>query len=99
MISRLMCSIFFSLLAFSVTAEGEKKTVESVVDVSIIGSSELPSVSFNLPWRLPSVEKREEQSPSVDIPNLLDPIEPEKHKQLVHFSKYLEMDLPAFKAR
>lgn len=77
----------------------DNESAKSVVDVSIIGNSELPKVSFNLPWRLPSVEKREDQSPSVDIQNMLDPIEPVRHKQLVHFSRYLEVDLPSFRTR
>ena len=81
------------------TVSSPKKSVESVVDVSIIGSTELPRVEFDLPWRLPSIQKREDQKPNTEIPWLLEPLDPERHRKLVYFKRYLELDLPEFKAR
>jgi len=86
----LMCALSF------VNAQESDRAVESVGEVSIIGNTELPNVTFNLPWRLPSVEKREEQSPPREIPGMLTPIEPKRHRQQVHFSRYLEVEMPQF---
>lgn len=92
--------VLFSLATGTHANEKSDKNSEpSVVDVSIIGNSELPRLNFNLPWRLPTVENRTEQSPSIEIRYIYAPIEPEKHRQLVHFERYLEVDLPSFRTR
>lgn len=91
------CSLLVCGLS-SANAEETPQIVESVGDVSIIGNTELPNVTFNLPWRLPSIEKREEQSPPREIPGMLTPIEPKRHQQQVHFSRYLEVEMPNFNA-
>jgi len=73
--------------------------IQTMKEISIIGNTELPSTSFDLSWRLPSVEKREEQSPLKDVPGLVRSIEPFRYKQQIHFSKYLEIDTFHFNAR
>lgn len=78
--------------------EGNEEA-DKVLELSIIGNNELPRVSFNLPWKLPSVENREDQSPTNELTGILAPIEPEQHKKRVHFSRYLELDIPEFRAR
>lgn len=67
---------------------------KGVSEISIIGNTELPNVSFNLPWRLPSVANREDQSPIRELKNMLVPIEPRQHRKKVFFSQHLELDLP-----
>ncbi len=95
--------IFTLFQAWYVNAEnGSKKNaqaVETVGEVSIIGNTELPNVTFNLPWRLPTVENREEQSPVKELPNMLTPIEPLRHQQQVYFSRYLQLDVVEFSKR
>jgi len=91
-----ICAVCF--VSF-VHAEDSKNTVETLAEVSIIGSSELPNVSFDLPWRLPSIEKRGEQSPPKKLPNILQQIEPNRHKQKIHFSRFLKVDAPHFNSR
>ena len=66
----------------------------TVAEISIIGNTELPNVSFNLPWRLPSVANRAEQSPIKFLDNMLVPIEPKRHRKMVFFSEHLELDVP-----
>jgi len=66
----------------------------TVAEVSIIGNTELPNVTFNLPWRLPSVANRAEQSPIKFLENMLVPIEPKRHRKMVFFSEHLELDVP-----
>jgi len=94
---------FFNICALSfvdfVNAEEARNSVETLAEVSIIGSSELPNVNFDLPWRLPSIEKRGEQSPPKELPNVLQQVEPHRHKQKIHFSRFLEVDAPHFKSR
>ncbi len=73
--------------------------IETVGEVSIIGNTELPNVSFNLPWQLPSVQNREEQSPPTELPGMFSPIEPRRHQQQVFFQRYLELDVSGFSKR
>ena len=77
----------------------EKKGVQTMKEISIIGNEELPNTNFDLPWRLPSVETRDEESPLKKFPGLLRSIEPHRYKQQIHFSKYLEVDSSHFNAR
>lgn len=92
----LICLLFIhSALAY---AEG-LTDIQTMKEVSIIGNNELPSTEFDLPWRLPSVNKREDQSPLKDVPGLLRPIEPSRYQQQIYFSKYLEIDTTHFNAR
>jgi len=84
--------------AFVLAAENENR-VETVGEVSIIGNTELPNVTFNLPWRLPSIENREEQSPPKELPGMLAPIEPKRHQQQVYFHRFLELDVSGFSKR
>jgi len=92
--------IIFVLLIHSGLTYGEGLSeVKTMKEVSIIGNNELPSTKFDLPWRLPSVDKREDQSPLKNVPGLLRPIEPSRYKQQIHFSKYLEVDTTHFNAR
>ena len=94
----LLSSVVVSAMPVSVLAEESKKAVETIGEVSIIGNTELPTVTFNLPWSLPSVEKRSDQSPTNKLPNMLTPIEPVRHKQMVHFLHYYQIEMPHFKA-
>jgi len=93
----LIVIVLLSLPGLTFSDEGAN--IQTMNEVSIIGNTELPSTSFDLPWRLPSVDKREEQSPLKDVPGLLRPIEPFRYKQQVYFSKYLEIDTSHFNAR
>ncbi len=92
--------IFSVLLIYTsspvILAAQPENQVETVGEVSIIGNTELPNVTFNLPWRLPSIENREEQSPTKELAGMLEPIEPDRHRQMVHFSRYLELDVDKF---
>jgi len=88
--------VVFSL--FVLFSEIHAEEVETLDEVSIVGNSELPSVSFNLAWRLPSVEKREESSLPKDLPGILDAIEPVRLQKKIHFSRFLEVDIPRFQA-
>ena len=96
---KLLSGLVLMLLAFAFAqAEEAKKPVETIGEVSIIGNTELPTETFNLPWSLPSVEKRSDQSPTNKLPNMLKPIEPVRHKQMVHFLHYYQIEMPHFKA-
>lgn len=99
-----LLALFLALFQISAAKaeNGSKKNtqaVETVGEVSIIGNTELPNVTFNLPWRLPTVENREEQSPVKELPNMLTPIEPLRHQQQVYFSRYLQLDVADFSKR
>jgi len=92
--------ISFVLFVHSNLANSEDSTeIQTMKEISIIGNAELPSTSFELPWRLSSVEKREDESPVKDVPGLIRSIEPFRYKQQIHFSKYLEVDTYHFNAR
>jgi hypothetical protein len=92
--------VFFAFFVNSSLVFGEdSKEVQTMKEVSIIGNNELPSTSFDLPWQLPSVDKRSDESPLKDVPGLIRPIEPFRYKQQMHFSKYLEVDTSHFNAR
>lgn len=82
----------------SETGQSENK-VETLSEVSIIGSSELPKVNFDLPWELPTVESRDDASPPKNISGVIEPIEPSRHRQQVHFFRFLEVESPTFKPR
>lgn len=88
--------ILLSMSALYLEALAEE--VETLDEVSIVGNSELPSVNFNLAWRLPSVQNREEQSLPKDLPGILDSIEPTRLQKQIHFSRFLEVDIPRFQA-
>jgi hypothetical protein len=80
-------------------AAGKDNKVETLSEVSIIGNTELPNVNFNMTWKLPSVEKRDDQFPPKEISGVLVPIEPKRYKQQIHFSRFLEVDAPSFIVR
>jgi len=92
-------TVMIFLCANNLSAKEKENSVETLSDVSIIGNSELPSINFNLPWRLPSIEKRGEESPPKDISDVLTPLEPRRNRQRIHFSHFLEVDAPHFQAR
>ncbi|KZY29521.1 MULTISPECIES: hypothetical protein [unclassified Oleiphilus] len=99
-ISCLISVILLLMSPFAVSKSNQdEKRVETLSEVSIIGSSELPNVSFDLPWKLPTIEKRDEASPPKSIPGILDSIEPVRFRQQIHFSRFLEVDSPSFKPR
>ena len=85
--------------AVLVNAEDTHDKVETLEEVSIMGNSELPALDFNLSWRLPSVESRKDHSLPKDIVDVLSPLEPKRHQQLIHFSRFLEVDTPRYKAQ
>ena len=66
-----------------------KNSVETISEIAIIGNTELPNKVFELPWRLPSVDKRENESPTTKLKGFLSPIEPFRYRQQLHFSRYL----------
>ncbi len=100
---RIWLALFFCFVNLQAIADEnlkkEAQAVETVGEVSIIGNTELPNVSFNLPWRLPTVENREEQSPRKELANTLEPLEPKWHQQSVHFSRFLKLEIPEFSKR
>ncbi|MDX1452690.1 MAG: hypothetical protein R3183_09045 [Oleiphilaceae bacterium] len=101
---KLFAALFlsFGLVAMSSAENKSKKNpqaVETVGEVSIIGNTELPNVTFNLPWRLPTIENRAEQSPPTELPNMLQSIEPVRHKQRVYFSRFLQLEVSEFSKR
>ena len=80
-------------------SQAAEKKVETLDEVTIIGNTELPKVTFNEPWQLSSIEKSIDKSPPKDLPGVLEPIEPHRYKQQIHFSHFLEVDVESFQAR
>tara|TARA_R110002167_G_scaffold180956_23_gene381207 strand:+ start:1036 stop:1362 length:327 start_codon:yes stop_codon:yes gene_type:complete len=91
--------IFILLLGMSFLSQAIEKKVETLDEVTIIGNTELPRVSFDQPWQLPSIEKSADKSPPKDIPGVLVPIEPHRYKQQLHFSHFLEVDVESFQSK
>lgn len=87
-------AVVLSLSGSIAQGQGKSSDTKSLDEVSIIGNTELPNVSFNLPWKLPSIAKRAEQKPVKELKGMLEPIEPRRHQQQVFFSQYLELELP-----
>ena len=88
------------LLVYSGLAISESSAdIQTMKEISIIGNAELPSTSFDMPWRLPSVDSREAESPVKEVPGVLIPIEPFRYKQQIYFSKYLEVDTSQFRVK
>ncbi len=98
---RALLGALLVLLSHASMAEStnSKNKVETLSEVTIIGNTELPNVNFDLTWQLPTIEKRDDQSPPKQVPGVLVPLEPERHRQQIHFSRFLEVDSPKFKAR
>mgnify|MGYP000854433991 FL=1 len=90
---------FILLLGMSFLSQAIEKKVETLDDVTIIGNTELPRVTFDQPWQLPSIEKSSEKSPPKNIPGVLVPIEPHRYKQQLHFSHFLEVDVESFQSK
>jgi hypothetical protein len=80
-------------------ASSTQNKVETLSEVSIIGSTELPNVSFDLPWKLPTIERRDEAKPPNNLKGILEAIEPVRHRQQIHFSRFLEVDSPSLERR
>lgn len=91
--------IFILLLGMSFLSQAIEKKVETLDEVTIIGNTELPRVTFDQPWQLPSIEKSADKSPPKDIPGVLVPIEPHRYKQQLHFSHFLEVDVETFQSK
>ena len=68
-------------------------------EVSIIGNTELPNVGFELPWKLPTVQKREDSQPLPELDGMLVPIDPIRHRKDVIFSQSLELEVPNYKVK
>lgn len=85
----LLAVLMVSPLSSASDSEQNKKSIDAV---SIIGNTELPNVTFELPWKLPSITKREEQKPKSDLEGMLEMIEPERHRQQVFFNQHLKLD-------
>jgi len=94
----LLAMPFYSVESLAQSTNSKNK-VETLSDVNIIGNTELPNVTIDIPWQLPTIEKRDEQSPPKQIPGVLAPLEPHRHRQQIHFSRFLEIDVQTFKAR
>jgi len=93
-------TLAFTLMTVSSLSFSEvQNEVETLTEVSIIGNAELPNKTFDLPWRLASVEKREEQSPPKKLSGMLRPLEPKRYRQQIHFSRFLHIDTTHFSAR
>jgi len=91
-----LCILCSGMSFYSHAAE---KKVETLDEVTIIGNTELPRVTFDEPWQLASIEKSMDKSPPKDLPGVLEPIEPHRYKQQIHFSHFLEVDVESFQAR
>lgn len=91
--------LIVTVLLVSLVQEAVSVEDETITEVSIIGNTELPNKNFNLPWRLPSIEKREEQSPPKMLPDMLSPLEPKRYRQQLYFSDYLQVDTINFRPR
>lgn len=83
----------------SFLSQAIENKVETLDEVTIIGNTELPRVTFDQPWQLPSIEKGMDKSPPKDIPGVLVPIEPHRYKQQLHFSHFFEVDVESFQAK
>ncbi len=94
----LALSCLFGLVMSFYSHAAEKK-VETLDEVTIIGNTELPKVTFDEPWQLASIEKGADKSPPKDIPGVLVPIEPHRYRQQIHFSHFLEVNVESFQAR
>lgn len=106
-----VCSrAFFTLLIFllgmpsALMAESQppKKPAaqsDTVGDISIVGSTELPKAVFSLPWRLPSVEKREDEAPPREIGGILEPLEPKRHRKQIYFDRHLDLEMPSYQVK
>lgn len=96
----LLVCMFLLLPVWACAADKQAKNkVETLSEVSIIGSSELPNVNFNTAWKLPTIEKRGEQSPPMVVNGVMEPIEPKRQRQQLHFSRFLEVDSSSFNIR
>jgi hypothetical protein len=95
----LLLPLSLLVCVMSFHSHAEEKKVETLDEVTIIGNTELPKVIFDEPWQLPSTEKSVDKSLPKDLPGVLEPIEPYRYKQQLHFSHYLEVDVESFKAR
>lgn len=91
-----MCSLLLLAGWSHAQDRSAKQKGNKVSEVSIIGNTELPNVSFDLPWKLPSVTRREEQKPTARLEGMLDPIEPETHRKKLFFSQHLKLDVPKY---
>jgi len=90
--------LLFPMWANSADKQAKNK-VETLSEVSIIGSSELPNVNFDTAWKLPTIQKRGEQSPPMVVNGVLEAIEPKRQRQQLHFSRFLEVDSSSFNVR
>lgn len=72
---------------------------DTVGDISIVGSTELPKAVFSLPWRLPSVEKREDEAPPREVGGVLDPLEPKRHRKQIYFDRHLDLEMPSYQVK
>lgn len=72
------------------------KQSKKLEEISIYGNTELPTLEFNLPWKLPTIAKRSEEKPVTELEGMLEPIEPKRHRQRVFFNQYLELELPNY---
>ena len=87
------------LLGMSFLSQAIEKNIETLDEVTIIGNTELPRVTFDQPWQLPSIERSSDKSPPKDIPGVLMPIEPHRYKEQIHFSQFLDVDVESFKSK
>jgi hypothetical protein len=85
--------------AGSKAAGSKAKRADTVGEISIVGSTELPNVTFSLPWQLPSVESRDGQKPPREIAGMFAPLDPKWHRQQIHFNRYLDVDLPSYQVK
>jgi hypothetical protein len=77
----------------------KNRSERSLSQIDIIGNTELPAEEINLPWRLPSIEKRNVTKPNFELKGVLNPIDPDAFKRDIHFFKHLELDGVRFKRR
>ena len=88
-----------TLMAESQPQKSQAAPSNTVGEISIVGSSELPTATYSLPWRLPSVEKREDEAPPIEITGVLDMLEPKRHRQQIYFDRHLDVEMPSYQVK
>jgi len=90
----LLILLFLSPNTYAESAKDDK--TKTVGAVSIKGNTELPDVTFDLPWKLPTIAKRSEEAPPAELEGMLDPIEPVRHRKNVFFRDHLKLEHSRF---
>ncbi len=72
---------------------------DTVGEISIVGSTELPNMSFSLPWQLPTVESRDKQKPPKELAGMFEMLDPVRHRKQIYFERYLQVEMPSYQVK